>query len=69
MIQRSSLATKKSTFGEVSVEVADTLELIGSLEMTQGCLKQAHRTMTKVNSTPRGQHSSRLPWLQPINAR
>lgn len=35
------------------MEVADTLEVIGSLEMTQGCLKQAHRTMTKVNSTPR----------------
>lgn len=52
-IQRSSLATKKSTFGDVSVEVADALELIGSLEMTQGCVKQAHRTMTKVNSTPR----------------
>ncbi|TWW76365.1 Tetratricopeptide repeat protein 23 [Takifugu flavidus] len=46
-IQRSSLATKKSTFGDVSVEVADTLELIGSLEMAQGCLRQAHRTMTK----------------------
>lgn len=54
-IQRSSLTTKKSTFGDVSVEVADTLELIGSLEMTQGCLRQAHRTMTKVNTTPHEQ--------------
>lgn len=52
VIQRSSLASKKSTFGDVSVEVADTLELIGSLEMTQGCLKQAHRTLTKVKSSP-----------------
>lgn len=43
---------KKSTFGDVSVEVADALELIGSLEMTQGCLRQAHRTLTKVKSTP-----------------
>uniref|UniRef100_H3DPI0 Tetratricopeptide repeat domain 23 n=1 Tax=Tetraodon nigroviridis TaxID=99883 RepID=H3DPI0_TETNG len=47
VIQRSSVAPKKSTFGDVSVKVADTLELIGSLEMTQGCLKQAHRTMTE----------------------
>lgn len=39
----------------MSVEVADALELIGSLEMTQGRLKQAHRTMTKVNTTPHEQ--------------
>lgn len=32
------------------MEVADTLELIGGLEMTQGQLKPAHRTMTKVNT-------------------
>lgn len=47
-IQRASLATKRSTFGELSAEVADTLQLIGSVEMTEGRMKLAHRTMTKV---------------------
>ncbi|XP_030280889.1 tetratricopeptide repeat protein 23 isoform X2 [Sparus aurata] len=46
-IQRASLATKRSTFGELSAEVADTLQLIGSVEMTEGRMKLAHRTMTK----------------------
>ncbi|TKS73402.1 Tetratricopeptide repeat protein 23 [Collichthys lucidus] len=46
-IQRASLATKKSTFGDLSAEVADTLQLIGSVEMTEGRMKQAHRMMTK----------------------
>nr|XP_046250353.1 tetratricopeptide repeat protein 23 isoform X2 [Scatophagus argus] len=46
-IQRASLATKRSTFGDLSVEVADTLQLIGSVEMTEGRMKQAHRIMTK----------------------
>ncbi|XP_010732600.3 tetratricopeptide repeat protein 23 [Larimichthys crocea] len=46
-IQRASLATKKSTFGDLSPEVADTLQLIGSVEMTEGRMKQAHRMMTK----------------------
>ncbi|KAK2842229.1 hypothetical protein Q5P01_012429 [Channa striata] len=46
-IQKDSLASKSSTFGELSAEVADTLQLIGSVEMTKGKMKQAHRTMTK----------------------
>ncbi|KAM4619092.1 tetratricopeptide repeat protein 23 [Polymixia lowei] len=46
-IQRSSLAPKRSTFGDLSAEVADTLQLIGGVEMTQGRIKQAHRTMGK----------------------
>ncbi|XP_044049982.1 tetratricopeptide repeat protein 23 isoform X2 [Siniperca chuatsi] len=46
-IQRASLATKRSTFGDPSGELADTLQLIGSVEMTEGKMKQAHRTMTK----------------------
>ncbi|XP_070763897.1 tetratricopeptide repeat protein 23 [Enoplosus armatus] len=46
-IQRASLATKRSAFGDPSPEVADTLQLIGSVEMTEGKMKQAHRTMTK----------------------
>ncbi|TDH09640.1 hypothetical protein EPR50_G00089310 [Perca flavescens] len=46
-IQRASLATKSSTFGDLSAEVADTLQLIGSMEMSEGRVKQAHRTMTK----------------------
>lgn len=47
-IQRAYLAIKRSTFGDLSAEVADTLQLIGSVEMTEGRMKQAHRTMTKV---------------------
>ncbi|KAG7523028.1 tetratricopeptide repeat protein 23-like isoform X2 [Solea senegalensis] len=46
-IQRSSLPLKRSTFGDLSTEVADTLQLIGSVEMTEGRMVQAHRTMTK----------------------
>ncbi|KAG7216071.1 hypothetical protein INR49_007823, partial [Caranx melampygus] len=46
-IQRASLVLKKSTFGDLSAEVADTLQLIGSVEMTEGRMLQAHRTMTK----------------------
>ncbi|XP_029290698.1 tetratricopeptide repeat protein 23 isoform X2 [Cottoperca gobio] len=46
-IQRASLATKRSTFGDLSAEVADTLQLIGSVEMSEGRVTQAHRTMTK----------------------
>ncbi|KAI3370734.1 hypothetical protein L3Q82_007278 [Scortum barcoo] len=46
-IQRASLAAKRSTFGDLSAEVADTLQLIGSVEMTEGQMRQAHRTMTK----------------------
>lgn len=47
-IQRASLMSKKSTFGDLSAEVADTLQLIGSVEMSEGRMKQAHKTMTKV---------------------
>ncbi|XP_056242954.1 tetratricopeptide repeat protein 23 isoform X1 [Seriola aureovittata] len=46
-IQRASLILKRSTFGDLSAEVADTLQLIGSVEMTEGRMIQAHRTMTK----------------------
>ncbi|XP_008290207.1 tetratricopeptide repeat protein 23 isoform X2 [Stegastes partitus] len=46
-IQRASLDSKRSAFGELSAEVADTLQLIGSVEMTEGKMNQAHRTMTK----------------------
>ncbi|XP_041853609.1 tetratricopeptide repeat protein 23 isoform X2 [Melanotaenia boesemani] len=46
-IQRASLDSKRSAFGDLSSEVADTLQLIGSVEMTEGRMKQAHRTMTK----------------------
>ncbi|XP_039988212.1 tetratricopeptide repeat protein 23 isoform X2 [Xiphias gladius] len=46
-IQRASLTLKRSTFGDLSAEVADTLQLIGSVEMTEGKMMQAHRTMTK----------------------
>ncbi|XP_037622878.1 tetratricopeptide repeat protein 23 [Sebastes umbrosus] len=46
-IQRISLTVKRSTFGDLSAEVADTLQLIGSVEMSEGGVKQAHKTMTK----------------------
>ncbi|XP_029952892.1 tetratricopeptide repeat protein 23 isoform X2 [Salarias fasciatus] len=46
-IQRASVDSKRSAFGDLSAEVADTLQLIGSVEMTEGRLIQAHRTMTK----------------------
>ncbi|XP_047451875.1 tetratricopeptide repeat protein 23 [Mugil cephalus] len=46
-IQRASLDSKRSVFGDLSSEVADTLQLVGSVEMTQGRMNQAHGTMTK----------------------
>ncbi|XP_031657347.1 tetratricopeptide repeat protein 23 isoform X1 [Oncorhynchus kisutch] len=46
-IQRESLALKRETFGDLSPEVADTLQLIGGVQMTQGQVKHAHRTMSK----------------------
>ncbi|XP_035497243.1 tetratricopeptide repeat protein 23 [Scophthalmus maximus] len=46
-IQRASLPLKRSTFGDLSAEVADTLQLIGSVEMSEGRMTQAHRTMKK----------------------
>ncbi|TNN50682.1 Tetratricopeptide repeat protein 23 [Liparis tanakae] len=46
-IQKASLATKRSTFGDLSAEVADTLQLLGSVEMSEGSLKPAHGTMRK----------------------
>ncbi|XP_043119879.1 tetratricopeptide repeat protein 23 isoform X2 [Puntigrus tetrazona] len=46
-IQRDSLAYKKSTFGELSAEVAEALQLIGGVEMTQGQMRHAHRTLKK----------------------
>ncbi|XP_069019647.1 tetratricopeptide repeat protein 23 isoform X2 [Embiotoca jacksoni] len=46
-IQRASLDSKRSAFGDLSPEVADTLQLIGSVEMAESRMNQAHRTMTK----------------------
>ncbi|XP_029991826.1 tetratricopeptide repeat protein 23 isoform X2 [Sphaeramia orbicularis] len=46
-IQRVSLSSKRSVFGDLSAEVADTLQLIGSVEMTEGRMKEAHRNMAK----------------------
>ncbi|XP_056622078.1 tetratricopeptide repeat protein 23 isoform X2 [Triplophysa dalaica] len=46
-IQRESLALKKSTFGELSAEMTEALQLIGGVEMTQGQMRQAHRTLRK----------------------
>lgn len=65
-IQKASLPAKTSAFGELSAEVADTLQLLGSVEMTQGKAKQAHRTMTKV-ITSHPEHTECLTWSQPVN--
>uniref|UniRef100_A0A9J7ZZG0 Tetratricopeptide repeat domain 23 n=1 Tax=Cyprinus carpio carpio TaxID=630221 RepID=A0A9J7ZZG0_CYPCA len=46
-IQRESLAYKKNTFGELSAEVAEALQLIGGVEMTQGQMRHAHSTLKK----------------------
>ncbi|KAG7473250.1 hypothetical protein MATL_G00093640 [Megalops atlanticus] len=46
-IQRESLPLKRSVFGDLSAEVAETLQLIGGVEMTQGDMRRAHRTMSK----------------------
>ncbi|XP_028814247.1 tetratricopeptide repeat protein 23 [Denticeps clupeoides] len=46
-IQKESLPLKRNTFGDLSAEVADTLQLIGGVEMTQGLMKQSHKTMKK----------------------
>ncbi|XP_048023743.1 tetratricopeptide repeat protein 23 [Megalobrama amblycephala] len=46
-IQRESLSLKKSTFGELSAEVAEALQLIGGVEMAQGQMRHAYRTLKK----------------------
>ncbi|XP_036391428.1 tetratricopeptide repeat protein 23 [Megalops cyprinoides] len=46
-IQRESLPLKRSVFGDLSAEVAETLQLIAGVEMTQGDMRRAHRTMSK----------------------
>lgn len=46
-LQKASLPCKRTLFGDLSTEVADSLQLIGSVEMTRGQLLQAYRTMTE----------------------
>ncbi|XP_029008672.1 tetratricopeptide repeat protein 23 isoform X2 [Betta splendens] len=46
-IQQASLASKRSTFGDLSAEVADTLQLIASVEMSEGRMRQAYKTMAE----------------------
>ncbi|KAJ3596268.1 hypothetical protein NHX12_002677 [Muraenolepis orangiensis] len=46
-LQKASLAPKRCVFGEWSAEVSDSLQLIGGVEMTQGRIIQAHRTLRK----------------------
>ncbi|ROL43257.1 Tetratricopeptide repeat protein 23 [Anabarilius grahami] len=46
-IQRESLSLKKSTFGELSAEVSEALQLIGGVEMAQGQMRHAYRTLKK----------------------
>lgn len=46
-LQKASLPCKRTLFGDLSAEVADTLQLMGSVEMTRGQLLQAYRSMAK----------------------
>lgn len=46
-LQGASLPLKRETFGDLSPEVADTLQLIGGVEMSQGLVVQAHRSLRK----------------------
>nr|XP_006007225.1 PREDICTED: tetratricopeptide repeat protein 23-like isoform X1 [Latimeria chalumnae] len=42
-----SLESKKSTFGELSAEVAETYRLLGGIELAQGDQKRAHHKLKK----------------------
>ncbi|XP_055011932.1 tetratricopeptide repeat protein 23 isoform X2 [Boleophthalmus pectinirostris] len=46
-LQRASLSSKRAQFGELSAGVADTLQLIASVEMSKGELSQAYRSMSQ----------------------
>ncbi|KAM6961197.1 tetratricopeptide repeat protein 23 [Aplochiton taeniatus] len=46
-LQRVTLPLKTATFGDLSAEVEETLQLIGGVELSQGRLKQAYRTLRK----------------------
>ncbi|XP_030222158.1 tetratricopeptide repeat protein 23 isoform X1 [Gadus morhua] len=46
-VQKASLAPKRYVFGEWSAEVADSIQLIGGVQMTQGLIRPAHRTLRK----------------------
>ncbi|KAJ0029184.1 hypothetical protein NQD34_004181, partial [Periophthalmus magnuspinnatus] len=46
-LQRASLPSKCAQFGELSAGVADTLQLIASVEMNRGQLSQAYRSMSQ----------------------
>lgn len=46
-LQKASLPCKRALFGDLSAEVADALQLMGSVEMTRGKLLEAYRTMTE----------------------
>ncbi|TRY66393.1 hypothetical protein DNTS_003358 [Danionella cerebrum] len=46
-MQRETLSFKKRIFGELSAEVEEALQLIGGVEMTQGRMRHAHRTLKK----------------------
>nr|XP_006007227.1 PREDICTED: tetratricopeptide repeat protein 23-like isoform X3 [Latimeria chalumnae] len=43
-----SLESKKSTFGELSAEVAETYRLLGGIELAQGDQKRAHHKLKKI---------------------
>ncbi|KAL2094085.1 hypothetical protein ACEWY4_011397 [Coilia grayii] len=65
-LQREALALKRSTFGDLSAEVAQALQLIAGVEMTQGYIKKAHRTMSQTDGSRGGffRQSRELGFLQ-----
>lgn len=46
-LQGASLPLKRETFGDLSPEVADTLQLMGGVEMSRGLVVEAHRSLRK----------------------
>lgn len=46
-LQKASLPCKRSLFGDLSAEVADTLQLVGSVEMSRGQLLPAYKSMAQ----------------------
>ncbi|KAK7925863.1 hypothetical protein WMY93_008173 [Mugilogobius chulae] len=45
----ASLPSKRALFGEMSAEVADTLQLLGSVEMSLGQMSRAYRSMRQTH--------------------
>ncbi|XP_063053551.1 tetratricopeptide repeat protein 23 [Engraulis encrasicolus] len=46
-LQREAVSLKRRVFGDLSAEVAQALMLIGGVEMTQGHIRHAHKTLSQ----------------------